>query len=394
MLIGLIGKPSSGKSTFFQALTQVPVARAAYPFTTIKPNHGMGFVEVKCPETEFNLNCKPKTGYCKEGRRFVPVELLDVAGLVPGAHAGKGMGNQFLDDLRQADVLIHVVDVSGSANEKGEQVPLGSHDPADDIRFLEKEIDYWVEGILSRNWNKLIRAGRTKKTEEVISEQFAGLGVTNDVINKVLNDLELKDKAMEDWIEDERFQLAQKIRERGKPILIAANKCDLPKGKENFEKLKKEFPDKMIVACSAEAEIALKEATKNGFIEYTPGDKVFRILKELNEQQMGAMDIFKSVLDLFGSTGVQACLQAAVFDFLKYNAAFPVATNKLSDEKGNPLPDCFLMKPGSTALDFAKAVHTDIAEKFIKAIDMRSKKALGAEYEIKNGDVLQIVFRR
>lgn len=394
MLIGLVGKPSCGKSTFFQALTQVPVARAAYPFTTIKPNHGMGFVEVKCPDREFGLNCKPKTGYCKDGRRFVPVEMLDVAGLVPGAHEGKGMGNQFLDDLRQADALIHVVDISGSANEKGEQVAPGSHDPAVDVRFLEQEIDYWVDGILSRNWNKLVRAGKTKKTEEVVSEQFAGLGISREVVVKVLGDLGLKEKAMDSWSDEERFLLAKRIREIGKPILIAANKCDLNNGKENFEKLKKEFPDKMIVACSAEAEIALKEATKHGFLEYIPGDNEFKVLKDLNEQQEKAMEIFKRVLDNFGSTGVQACLQAAVFDFLRYNAAFPVATNKLTDDKGNPLPDCFLMRPGSTALDFAKAVHSDIAEKFIKAIDMRSKKALGADYEIMNGDVLQIVFRR
>jgi ribosome-binding ATPase YchF (GTP1/OBG family) len=393
MLIGIVGKPSCGKSTFFQALTQVPVARAAYPFTTIEPNHGVGFVEVKCPEADFKVKCNPRTGYCKDGRRFVPVELLDVAGLVPGAHEGKGMGNQFLDDLRQADALIHIVDVSGSANEKGEPVPIGSHNPSDDVRFLEKEIDYWIEGILARNWEKLIRAAKQKKTEEVISEQFAGLGVSKEVIVKVLTDLGMN-KALDAWSQEERFALAQKIREKGKPILIAANKCDLPNGKENFEKLKKEFPDKMIIACSAEAEVALKEAAKHEFLEYIPGDSTFKSLKTLNTEQQKAIDIFKRVLDNFGSTGVQQCLQAAVFDFLGYLVAFPVATNKLSDDKDNILPDCFLMKPQSTALHFAAAVHSDIAEKFIKAIDMHTKKALGADYEVKNGDVLQIVFRK
>ncbi|MBI5046137.1 50S ribosome-binding GTPase [Candidatus Micrarchaeota archaeon] len=171
MLIGLVGKPSSGKSTCFQALTSVPVERSSRPFTTIKPNRAIAYVEVECVDKEFETQCDPRSGYCVNARRFVPVELLDVAGLVPGAHEGKGLGNKFLDDLRQADVLVHVVDASGSTNEVGESVAKGSYDPCNDVRFLEQELEYWIEGILDNNWNKLQREAKLmkKKNEEIIT---------------------------------------------------------------------------------------------------------------------------------------------------------------------------------------------------------------------------------
>jgi ribosome-binding ATPase YchF (GTP1/OBG family) len=395
MLIGVVGKPSTGKSTFFQALTSVTVPRAAYPFTTIEPNHGVGYVEVECADKDFGVQCNPRTGFCENGRRFVPVELLDVAGLVPGAHEGKGLGNKFLDDLRAADVLIHIVDISGSTNEKGEKVSFGSYDPANDVRFLETELNYWIEGILKKNWKKLVRESKqNKKNEEIIGAQFTGLGITKDVIVKVLNKMGIREKPLEEWSEEEIFALAKTAREIGKPIIIAANKCDLSNGLENFEKLKKEFPDYFIVACSAEAEITLKNAAKAGFIRYTPGDPDFEIVKDLNEQQMKAMELLKEVTKKFNGTGVQKCLNSAVWDFLQYIAVFAGGANKLMDDQGRVLPDVWLMKPGSTAIEFAAAIHTDFAKNFIKAIDARTKKAHGADYIVKHRDVLEIAFKR
>ena len=114
MLIGVVGKPSTGKSTFFKAATLAEVETANYPFTTIKPNHAVGYVKIDCVDKEFEVQCNPRMGYCLNHKRFVPIDLLDVAGLVPGASEGAGMGNQFLDVLNQANALIHVIDVSGS----------------------------------------------------------------------------------------------------------------------------------------------------------------------------------------------------------------------------------------------------------------------------------------
>ena len=152
MQIGLVGKPSSGKSSFFKAATMINVQIADYPFTTIKPNTGMGYVTTECVCKKYGVKCNPNNSLCVDGIRFVPVKLIDVAGLVPDAHLGKGMGNQFLDDLRQADCLIHVVDCSGLTDAEGKQTK--DHNPCEDVRFLEREIDLWFIKIIERALEK------------------------------------------------------------------------------------------------------------------------------------------------------------------------------------------------------------------------------------------------
>jgi len=394
MLIGIVGKPSTGKSTFFMAATSAAVERSARPFTTIKPNHAVGYVEIECVDKEFNTKCNPRTGYCIDSRRFVPVDLLDVAGLVPGAHEGKGLGNKFLDDLRQADVLIHIVDASGSTNENGEKVAAGSYDPANDIRFLEDELDYWLKGIIDNNWQKLVRESKRKKNEDIMFDQFTGLGISREAIVKTLTELDMREKPMEEWTDEQKMEFARKMRKLGKPLLVAANKCDLPGAYENYERLVKEFPDHIIIPCSSEGEITLKEAAKNKFINYIPGDSDFEIVKDLNEQQKQAMEFLRSYMKKAGGTGVQKALNISVFDLLKYIAVFPGGVHKLADDKGNVLPDVFLLPPGSTAIDFAGAIHSDFAKKFIKAIDVKTKRTLGADHVLKHRDVIEIAFGR
>ncbi len=395
MLIGLVGKPSSGKSTFFQALTSVPVERSARPFTTIKPNRGIGYVEIKCVDKEFGVQCNPRSGYCVDGRRFAPVEVLDVAGLVPGAHEGKGLGNKFLDDLRQADVLIHIVDASGSTNENGEPVESGSHDPIEDVKFLEEELNYWFKGILENNWNKLVREGNlNRKNEEVLFTQFTGLGIERGAVTRTLSGLDLVEKPLNQWTNVEKMEFCKKLRETGKPIIIAANKCDLSTSAKNIERLKQAFPAYLIVSCSAEAEITLKEAAKHGFVKYLPGDNSFEIVKELNEEQKKAMTFLQNVLKQFNGTGVQRIINAAVFDYLHYIAVFPGGVNKLSDSDGNVLPDVFLLPPGSTALDFAFTLHTDMGRGFIKAVDVKQKKPIGKDHPLQHRDVIELFFKK
>lgn len=394
MIIGVVGKPSSGKSTLFAAATLIDVARAAYPFTTIEPNKGVGFVRVACVDTEFNTQCNPRSGYCTNHMRFVPVEMIDVAGLVPGAHEGKGLGNKFLDDLRQADVLIHVVDASGSTNEKGEAVEMGSHNPALDVRFLEDEMELWMLGILTNNWGKFARQPIASKAQllDVLSKGLSGLGITLVHADAALMKSKLSEKKLNDWSVEDQRAFVHALRLISKPLVIAANKCDLPPAKTNIDALKKEFPHLLIVPCAAEAELTLKRAAKAGIIEYLPGQADFTQVKELNEAQTHALHyIREKVLKIYGSTGVQGILDRTVFDALKYVAIFPGGTKGLTDSQGRVLPDCFLMPPHSTTLDFAFRLHTDFGKNFIKAVDVKTRMLLGKDHALKNRDVIEII---
>ena len=395
MLLGIVGKPSAGKSTFFKAQTLANVEIASYPFTTIKPNHGSGYVRVQCVDKEFNTKCNPRLGYCIDGKRFVPVELLDVAGLVPGASEGKGMGNQFLDDLNQADVLIHIIDISGSTNEKGESVPALSYDPANDIKFLEHELDMWYLRLIEKGWDKFARSVNQERPDlnKALSKQLSSMRVTEGLIKTVREKLNLSHDIMK-WDRKDLLNVATELRKATKPMVIACNKIDVKGASENYERLKRDFPGHLIIPCSAAAELGLRDISKAGIINYIPGDDNFEILQKdkLNEKQVHALQLIKTeILDKFGSTGVQKVLDIAVFELLKYVAIFPGGLNKLEDQHGNRLPDCFLMPPNTTALDFAFKLHTDIGKHFIKAIDVKTRRPVGKEHVLKNRDVIEIV---
>jgi|SRR3989344_3735311 len=396
MLIGLIGKPSVGKSTFFKAATLAEVEIASYPFTTIKPNHGVGYVKVDCIERELNAKCNPNHGFCIQGQRFVPIDLMDVAGLVPGASEGKGLGNQFLDDLRQANAFIQIVDLSGMTDAEGKDLEGKYYDVCNDVRFLEDELNKWYFNILAKVWktfSKQLETGKEVNYARAIAKQFSGLGVKEEHTKSVFRNLNFEE-GISRWSPEQIMEFASLLRKESKPMIIAANKVDTEKGAENLDRLKKEFPNSIIIPCSADSELALREAAKHGLIEYIPGEKDFKVIKDLTEKQKQALDkIKKGVLGVYGGTGVQEILNLAVFELLGYLAIFPASANRLADSKGNILPDCFLLPPGSTALDFAFFLHTDFGKNFKKAIDAKTKRALGKEYALKNRDALEIVTR-
>jgi len=390
MLLGLVGKPSCGKSTFFKAATLSPVLIASYPFATIEPNHGMGYVRVDALCKELKTRCNPRTGFCTGETRFVPCELMDVAGLVKGASEGKGLGNQFLDSLRQADMFIQIVDISATTTLEGQE---GQGDPIADVQMLEGELNKWYEQIFQKVWEKLSRTIQSTKTDlsKSVAKQFSGLRVKEADVNHVLAKLKLDPTTPTSWSEQDLKNFTATLRHSTKPMLIAANKIDKPNAAENLEKLKKAFPDMKIIPCSADAELSLRQAASAGLIEYTQGEKDFKLKEGLSVDQKKALtSIQKNVLDKFGSTGVQEVLDHSVFNLLKYIAIFP-AGSKLADSKGNVLPDCFLLPQNTTALDFAYSLHTDIGDKFIKAIDVRTKQPVGKDHPLKHRDGIEIM---
>jgi len=386
MQVGLVGKPSSGKSSFFKAATMIDVKITGVPFCTIEPNIGVTYVIVDCVCKKHNLKCSPKSGLCKDGKRFISVKLIDVAGLVPGAHEGRGLGNQFLDDLRQASCLIHTVDCSGRTDAEGKAT--SGYYPGNDVRFLAKEIDLWFKGIVERALSKFERKSGYSKVDllDVLTGQLTGLQVTKAQISQVLDKVGLGDT--------ERF--ASELRKLSKPIIVAANKIDLPESEENLKKMREEFSDLTIIPTSAASEIALKTANEKGLIDYDNNKFMIKDSSKVDSKQMSGLKfIEENILKKYGSTGIQECLNKAVFDVLDYIVVYPVADiNKLTDKTGNVLPDAFLIKRGTTLKEFAFIIHTDIGEKFIGGLETKTKKKLGADYVLQNDDVVEILFKR
>ena len=392
MLIGLIGKANVGKSTFFSASTDNIVNIANYPFTTVKPNLGVCHVRINCVCTEFGVKDNPVHSICIDGIRFIPVQIIDVAGLVPGAHEGKGLGNKFLDDARQADALIHVIDISGSTDSEGRPLTPGSGDPIGDIQFVEEEFDLWLVSIIKRDMDNKELDSSGQSIVQVLKKRLSGLGVTEAALEKVVSKLNLQNKKFKSWTEQELFDLCQNIRRDVKPVIIAANKADISTSQINLPRLTEKYAN--VVPCTSELEMLLRKAVKNGFIHYLPGDSSFEIKEntQLSDKQKQALEIVSTFIKEHGSTGVQEVINLACFNLLEKIVVYPVEDDsKLSDKKGNILPEAYLLNKESTAKDLAHAVHEELGKGFLFAIDVRTKRRLGADHILKNNDVIKIV---
>ena len=384
LTLALAGKPNCGKSTFFRAATMAHAEIANYPFTTINPNFGVCYVRVKCACTGLNLKCN----HCTDGNRFVAVNLIDVAGLVPDAHKGKGLGNQFLDHLRQADAILHIIDASGGTDSEGNPVGAGNHDPADDVKFLGFEMTMWVYGILDKHWTRLNRQAQVKgfSIHQAIADTFTGLGITPEDVRdaELALKLELVHAKMEDLV-----PFCAEIVRISKPMLVVGNKFD-----EAPETLRAKLTEQKVAFASAASELALRNAAAANVIKYLPGDETFAVANEasLSPAQKAGLAKIAEVMKQCKGTGVQQAINRAVFELLDMIVVYPVEDeNHYCNKQGDVLPDAFLMKRGSTPHDLAFQVHTEIGKGFLYAVDAKTKMRIKETHELKDGDVIKII---
>ncbi len=398
ILLGVVGKTNVGKSTFFAAATEAVVEIANRPFVTIEANVGVSYVRKTCAHVSLGLpKCDASNSLCIHGERFIPVRMMDVAGLVPGAHKGRGLGNRFLDDVRQADVMLLVVDASGSTDPEGVPVKPGSYDPVEEVKEILSEIDEWMYSIVARDWSKFARTVDTSGTLDVpgaIAQRLSGLSIRKPHVIEALEKTGLMDKKLSSWTTDELRTFMKTLRRIAKPVVIVANKIDIPIAEENVERLRQEYPEYPVVPTSAAAELLLRKLSKAGAIKYLPGDKSYTIVNEkaIDEKTRRLLAIVDRVLEKWGSTGVQAAINKAVFEVLDHIVVYPVEDpNKYTDKEGRVLPDALLVPRGTTVRELAYMIHTDLGKTFLYAINARTKQRIGESYILQDNDVVKIV---
>lgn len=400
-LVGVIGKTNVGKSTFFSAATMIDVKIENRPFVTIEPNVGVAYVRTKCVHTELGLpKCNARNSICVNGERLIPIKLMDVAGLIKDAHKGRGLGNKFMDDLRQADVLLHIVDASGSTDEEGRPVAPGSYDPLEEVRSIEKEVNEWFYGIISRDWLRFARGLDVMPWDQVvdaITKRVSGLSIRREHVVSALKASGLEASKPSSWRDEELMRFVIRLREASKPMVIVGNKADVPESEDNIKRLAKELKDRVFIPASSIYELVLRKAAKAGLIKYLPGDPDFTIVDEarLSPKQRAVLDRVREFMIKFGGTGVQQSLNTAVFNVLNTIVVYPVEDpHKYADSSGNVLPDAYLVRKGVTAQELAYLVHTDLGKGFLYALLARENKRVGASYELRNNDVIKIVSAR
>jgi len=394
--LGLIGKTNTGKTTFFNAATLSSEQISSYPFTTKKPISGVSNAITLCVHPEFKVKDNPNNSKCVDGWRYIPIEIIDLPGLIKDAWKGKGLGNQFLSIAAQSDALLHVVDASGGIDSTGQISEAGTGDPISDFADIEEELVMWYQKILEGNREKISKSiKRGTDIIEAITDLYRGIGVKKIHVNDALRSTGLHEKNFDDYDMTDSKKLASYLRRISKPTLIVANKIDVEGADKNFDRLRERYNDMIVIPASGDSELSLRRAEQKGLIQYSPGSEQFDILKsdELNKKQTEALDfIKKGIMGEFMRTGVQFAINIAVFKLLKMNSIYPVANDKtFADKKGRILPDLILLKDGATVKDLAREIHTDLTKGLLYAKDLRYNLRLPVDYQLRDRDVVSLI---
>ena len=394
--IGLIGKTNTGKTTFFNSSTLSSDEISTYPFTTKKSSTSIGYAITLCVHPEFNVIDNPSNSKCKDGWRYIPIELIDLPGLLKDSWKGKGLGNQFLSIASQSDALLHVVDASGSIDSSGRIAEVGSGDPVSDFADIEEELNMWYQKIFEGNRDKLKKIAESDNDQtNALTQLYQGMGVKKSHVKEALRITQLEEKIIENYDIKDSKKFSTELRRISKPTLIVANKIDVKGASKNFQRLRERYNDMIVIPASADSELSLRRAEQSELIKYSPGSEQFDILRtnDLNQKQRDALDFIKSdIMGEYMRTGVQFAINVTVFKLLKMNSIYPVTIpEKLSDKKGRVLPDLILLKDGSTIVDLAKEIHSDLTKGLLYAKDLRYNLRVPTNYQLRDRDVISLV---
>ena len=376
--IGITGKPNAGKSTLFSSLTETVVAIGDYPFTTVEPNKGIAYIKEKCPHLELGKECNPRRGKCLNGIRYIPVEVMDVPGLIEGASQGKGMGNQFMDSLREASAIINLI--SPVTDEKKLMSPEEISQVAEEV---ENEIFLWFSSRFGSDWERFSKkvSHLSIPDEEKILMKASFFGITLKDVRKILSITKMNDN-VSIWGEDQIMEFTKAVLSLIRPIKRVVNKGDLI---EDVQELKKMG----FHVISADYELSIMKAFKSGIIKDM---NTLEAADKASVRQKEALDTIRSSYESGKLHRISDVISQIVKTDLQKIVVYPVYDeNKWTDKDGNILPDAFLMEQGDTAEDLAFKIHTDIGRGFIRAINGRTKMVLGRSYELKDGDIIRIV---
>jgi ribosome-binding ATPase len=394
--IGLIGKTNTGKTTFFNSATLSSEEISSYPFTTKSPVSGVAHAITLCVHPEFKIQDNPNNSKCLDGWRYIPIELIDLPGLIKDAWKGKGLGNQFLSIAAQSDALLHVVDASGGIDSTGKITEVGTGDPISDFADIEEELIMWYHKILEGNRDKISKLIKTgTDISDALTDLYRGIGVTKIHVKETFRATNLEEKDFDNFNMVDTKKFASYLRKISKPTLIVANKVDIEGADKNFARLRERYNDSIVIPVSGDSEFVLRRAEQKGLIKYSPGSETFEIIKsdELNKKQNNALNFIKQgIMGEYMRTGVQFAINVAVFKLLKMNSIYPVADEKnLSDKKGRILPDLILLKDGATINDLAKEIHTDLTKGLLYGKDLRYNLRLPTDYQLRDRDVVSLV---